>query len=94
MVRGRVRQSRVQPYGDVAEAPERAVSDTRMTVFPASIETPCLLLRTWTLHTASAAVVRRLAYTHRETIPNDTVKPDGTPRDTMVWEMTAPGMSR
>lgn len=45
-------------------------------------------------HTASAAVARRLGYTHRETIPHDTVKPDGTPRDTMVWQVTAPPEQR
>ncbi len=36
---------------------------------------------------ASAAVPRRLGYTHVETLPADTTTPAGDPRDTMVWEL-------
>jgi RimJ/RimL family protein N-acetyltransferase len=37
----------------------------------------------------SAAVPRRLGYRHARTLENDSVTPDGRPRDTMVWELTA-----
>lgn len=40
------------------------------------------------LNTASAAVPRRLGYTHIETIKADTVTPTGEPRATMVWEIS------
>ncbi len=38
---------------------------------------------------ASAAVPRKLGYRHRETREGDARTPDGEPRDTMVWELTA-----
>jgi RimJ/RimL family protein N-acetyltransferase len=34
----------------------------------------------------SAAVPRRLGFQHVRTLENDTLTPDGRPRDTMVWE--------
>lgn len=37
---------------------------------------------------ASAAVPRRLGYRHIETLLGDGMTPAGTPRDTMVWELT------
>jgi RimJ/RimL family protein N-acetyltransferase len=35
---------------------------------------------------ASAAIPRRLGFTHVLTIENETTTPSGSPRDTMVWE--------
>jgi RimJ/RimL family protein N-acetyltransferase len=37
----------------------------------------------------SAGVPHRLGYRHTRTLENDTTTPDGRPRDTMVWELTA-----
>jgi RimJ/RimL family protein N-acetyltransferase len=37
---------------------------------------------------ASAAVPRRLGYRLREVLSQNTTRPDGSPRDTMVWEIT------
>jgi len=37
---------------------------------------------------ASAGVPRRLRFRHISTLPNDAVTPTGTPRETMVWELT------
>src|SRR5919199_4217109 len=37
----------------------------------------------------SAAIPRRLGYRHEATLPNDTLTPDGRPRDTMVWALLA-----
>lgn len=37
----------------------------------------------------SAAVPRRLGYRHIRTLEKDSITPDGRPRDTMVWELTA-----
>lgn len=37
----------------------------------------------------SAAIPRRLGYRHETTLPNDTLTPDGRPRDTMVWALLA-----
>ncbi|MBX6363741.1 MAG: GNAT family N-acetyltransferase [Gemmatimonadetes bacterium] len=37
----------------------------------------------------SAAVARRLGYRHTRTLPSNATTPDGRPRDTMVWEITA-----
>jgi RimJ/RimL family protein N-acetyltransferase len=37
----------------------------------------------------SAAVPRRLGYRHTRTLENDSITPDGRPRDTMVWELKA-----
>lgn len=37
---------------------------------------------------ASAAVPRRLGYTHIATLAADSLTPLGVPRDTMVWEMS------
>lgn len=37
---------------------------------------------------ASAAIPLRLGYRHIRTIENEAVTPNGTPRDTMVWEIT------
>lgn len=36
----------------------------------------------------SAAVPRRLGYRHTRTLQNNSITPDGAPRDTMVWELT------
>jgi RimJ/RimL family protein N-acetyltransferase len=40
------------------------------------------------VNTASAAVPRKLGFTHIETIKADTVTPKGEPRATMVWEIS------
>jgi RimJ/RimL family protein N-acetyltransferase len=37
----------------------------------------------------SAAIPRRLGYRHVETLVRDTLTPEGQPRDTMVWILTA-----
>ena len=37
----------------------------------------------------SAAIPRRLGYRHETTLANDTLTPDGRPRDTMVWALAA-----
>ncbi|AUX20230.1 acetyltransferase [Sorangium cellulosum] len=42
---------------------------------------------------ASAAVARRLGYRHVTTLKANTLTPTGEPRDTMVWEQTAPGLA-
>jgi RimJ/RimL family protein N-acetyltransferase len=36
---------------------------------------------------ASAAIPRRVGYRLRETISEDTVAPEGSPRDTMIFEI-------
>ncbi|HET9984339.1 MAG TPA: GNAT family protein [Longimicrobiales bacterium] len=38
---------------------------------------------------SSAAIPRRLGYRHTRTLAANTTTPDGRPRDTMVWEITA-----
>jgi RimJ/RimL family protein N-acetyltransferase len=36
---------------------------------------------------ASAAIPARLGFTHVETLMANATKPDGSPRDTMVWRL-------
>ncbi len=40
-------------------------------------------------HSSSAAVARRSGFVYRTTLLRDTITPSGSPRDTMVWELTA-----
>jgi RimJ/RimL family protein N-acetyltransferase len=39
------------------------------------------------MNTVSAAIPRRLGFTHLETMHADTLTPSGAARDTMVWQM-------
>ena len=39
-----------------------------------------------TRNVASAGIPRRLGFEHTLTIENETLAPDGSPRDTQVWE--------
>ncbi|MBC7791041.1 MAG: GNAT family N-acetyltransferase [Anaerolineae bacterium] len=41
----------------------------------------------------SAAVPRRLGFRHVRTLPENSVTPDGYPRDTMIWEWIQPSES-
>lgn len=42
-------------------------------------------------NTRSAAVPRRLGFRHVETLAGQVHAPDGSERDTMIWELTRPG---
>jgi RimJ/RimL family protein N-acetyltransferase len=50
---------------------------------------PRLEIRCDPRNVRSAAVPRRLGYRHTRTLEKDSTTPDGRPRDTMVWELTA-----
>lgn len=43
---------------------------------------------------ASAAIPRRLGFRHQQTLREEGTAPDGSPRDTMVWLLDAPGARR
>lgn len=70
---------------------------------PVRITTERLGLRPWQPadaircdpeNVASAAIPRRLGYRLRELLRGNVQKPDGTPRDTLVWEITRAELAR